>query len=163
MSLAGRRFSLDHNCGSCFRNGAESIVYLAAAMIFLSCASCGPRSKGIYPVTGKVTYQGLPASGAAIFFYRQGAIRADEQTVMGIVKEDGTFELVCGSLGKGAPPGEYEIVIEWKDVTGSNKGGPKRGSDKLKGRYADRNHPRLHATIKAETNKLAPFELTDDE
>ena len=34
--------------------------------------------------------------------------------IMGIVMQDGSFELSCGSLGKGAAAGEYDVVIEWK-------------------------------------------------
>jgi hypothetical protein len=132
------------------------------AAVLLACASCGPQHNGIYPVSGEVTYNGSPASGAAVFFFRRGTNPTHEHTVMGIVDEDGVFELVCGSLGKGAPAGEYDVVVEWKDVSGPNKGRPQHGPDKLNGRYADPKHPRLHATIEAEPTELAPFDLTDE-
>jgi hypothetical protein len=128
------------------------------AALALACASCG---KTVYPVTGKVLYRGAPAAGATVFFYRQGAESMNEHLTMGIVQEDGSFELVCGSLGKGAPPGEYDVVIEWKQVTGQGKGRPQHGPDRLKGRYADPKHPLLHATVGATSNELPPFELTD--
>jgi hypothetical protein len=126
-------------------------------VLALTCASC---IKGVYPVSGKVTYKGAPAPGATVVFYRQGD-STDEPVIMGVTQKDGTFELVCGSLGKGAPPGEYDVVIEWKPVSGQSKGRPQHGPDKLKGRYADPKHPRFHATIKAERNDLAPFDLTE--
>jgi hypothetical protein len=85
----------------------------------------------------------------------------NENTIMGIVQEDGSFELVCGSLGKGAPPGDYDVLIEWKPANGQNKGRPQHGPDKLKGRYADRKHPLLQATVEATTTNLPQFELTD--
>jgi hypothetical protein len=138
----------------------KQIILCLTAALALACASCGNQNN-IYPASGKVTYKGAPAAGAAVFFYRQGADTMNEHMVMGIVQPDGSFELVCGSLGKGAPPGEYDVVIEWKQVLGQKKGGPQRGPDKLKGRYADPKHPRFHASIKAERNNLAPFELTD--
>jgi hypothetical protein len=108
-----------------------------------------------------VTYKGSPASGATVFFYRQGGDSMNEHMIMGIVQEDGSFELVCGSLGKGAPCGEYDVVIEWKPVSGQSKGRPQHGPDKLKGRYADPKRPYFHVTIKAERNDLAPFNLTE--
>ena len=138
----------------------RKVYFCLTAVLALTCASCGNKSN-IYPVSGKVTFKGSPASGATVFFYRQGGDPMNEHMVMGIVQEDGAFELVCGSLGKGAPPGEYDVVIEWKEVSGQSKGRPQRGPDKLNGRYADPKHPRLHATIKAERNNLAPFDLTD--
>jgi hypothetical protein len=140
------------------------VVSCVTATLVLACAlAMGFASwnrTNIYPVSGKVTYKGAPASGAAVFFYRQGADSSNEPAIMGIVQEDGSFELVCGGLGKGAPPGEYDVVIEWKQLSSQSKGRPQRGPDKLKGRYADPKHPLLHATVKTKTNDLPPFEVT---
>lgn len=52
-------------------------------------------------------------------------------------------------------------MIQWKQVAGQKKGGPKHGPDQLKGRYADPKHPLLHATVEARTNALPAFELTN--
>jgi hypothetical protein len=125
------------------------------------CASC--RDQTLFPVTGTVIYQGAPAAGASVFFQRRGAERVNEHLVMGIVQADGSFELVCGSLGKGAPPGEYDVFIEWTRVIGQRKGGPQRGPDKMRGRFADRKRPLLHATVASRENRLVPFDLTSRE
>jgi hypothetical protein len=138
----------------------RKVVFCLWAALALACASCGNKNN-TYPVSGKVTYKGSPASGATVFFHRQGGDAMNDHLIMGIVQEDGSFELVCGSLGKGAPPGEYDVLIEWKRVTGQSKGRPQQGPDKLKGRYTDPKHPRFHVVIKAERNDLAPFDLTD--
>jgi hypothetical protein len=124
-----------------------------------ACGSCSNKL-GIYPVSGKVTYKGKPAAGAAVFFKRQGGDGMNEHTVMGIVQEDGSFELVCGSLGKGAPAGEYDVLVEWKRVPGQ-KGRPKQAADKLMGRFADPKHPLLHATVERKATILPPIELAD--
>lgn len=129
-----------------------------SAVLALSCVSCG---NGLYPVSGKVMYKGQPAAGAAVFFLRQGADPMNEPMIMGCVQKDGCFTLVCGSQGSGAPPGEYEVLIEWKDRANRGKGGARSLPDKLRGRYADRLHPVLHASIKPKPNNLPPFELTD--
>ena len=128
--------------------GREEGRFCVTAALVLACASCGNKDS-IYPVSGKVTYKGSPASGAVVFFHRQGGDATKEPPIMGIVQEDGSFELVCGSLGKGAPPGDYDVLIEWKRVAGKGKRRPQTGPDKLKGRYADRKHPLLHATVEA--------------
>jgi hypothetical protein len=133
------------------------LVCLAAA-VGLACTSCG---KGIYPVSGKVTYKGAPAAGATVFFQRRGVDPTNEQLIMGLVKEDGSFSLVCGALGEGAPPGEYDVLIEWKQGSHQARGPAQRRPDRLKGRYADPKRPLLQAVVKAETNDLPPFELTD--
>jgi len=138
----------------------RKVVFCLAAALALTAVSCGNKNN-LYPVSGKVMYQGAPAAGAAVFFYRQGVDPMNEHMTMGLVQEDGSFELVRGSLGKGAPPGEYDVAIEWKQVFGQSKGRPQHGPDKLQGRYADPKHPLLHATVEAKTNDLPPFELTD--
>jgi hypothetical protein len=125
----------------------------------LVCVSCSINN--IHPVSGKVLYKGSPASGAVVFFIRQGGDSNDEPAMMGIVQKDGSFELVCGSLGKGAPAGNYDVLIEWKAVSEQSKGRSRHGPDKLKGRYADPNNPLLHATVEPKATELPPFELTD--
>jgi len=137
----------------------RKVVFCVTTALALACAACG--NNGLNAVSGKVTYQGAPAAGAAVFFYRQGADLMNEPMIMGIVQDDGAFELVCGALGKGAPAGKYDVVIEWKQVSGQSKGRPQRGPDKLKGRYADLKHPLLCATVEPKSNELPPFELTD--
>jgi hypothetical protein len=138
----------------------RKFILCLTGTLILACAACGAKNN-LYSVSGKVTYRGSPAAGAAVFFYRKGVDPMDEHLMMAIVQENGTFELVCGSLGKGAPAGDYDILIEWKQASGQSKGRPQHRTDKLQGRYADRKNPRWHATIKAARNQLPLFELTD--
>ena len=138
----------------------NKLLFCLTAPLVLVCASCGKNSN-IFPVSGKVTWNGVPAAGAVVFFQRPGIDPMNEQTIMGIVRDDGTFELVCGALGTGAPAGDYDVLIEWKRVAGQSKGRPQPGPDKLAGRYADPKNPLLHATVEAKATYLPPFELFD--
>ena len=140
----------------------RKVVFSVTAALALGSASC-TNNLGIYPVSGVVKYKGNPAAGAVVFFYRQGGDSMNDHTIMGLVQEDGEFELVCGSLGKGAPRGEYDVVIQWKQATGQSKGRSQHKPDRMNGRYADPTHPLLHATVEAKATKLPPFELTDVE
>jgi hypothetical protein len=131
------------------------------ATVALTCSSCG-SSHNLYPVSGKVLYNGQPAANAAVFLRRQDVDPLSQQAIMGIVGEDGSFRLVCDSFGEGAPPGQYDVLIEWRqDRKRIRTGSTKLAQDRLKGRYADSKHPRFQVTIKAERNELAPFELTE--
>jgi hypothetical protein len=134
------------------------VLYLMAALVF-AYTSCVNKNNN-YPVSGKVMYKGFPASGATVFFHRKGGDNTNDHIIMGIVQGDGSFELVCGSLGKGAPPGQYDVLIKWKQASNDEKAGPQQRTDKLCGRYADPKHPLLQATVEARTNTLPPFELT---
>ncbi len=136
----------------------RKVVLCVSAVLVLTCVSC--KRNGIYPVLGKVTYNGYPASEAVVFFFRQGGPSSNDPTIMSIVQADGSFELVCGSLGKGAPPGQYDVAIVWTQTSqGCCKGRLRHGPDILQRRYADPKQPLLHATVEAKTNNLPPFEL----
>ena len=135
----------------------KRVFYLVAA-VALACTACG---KGVYPVSGKVTCQGLPAAGAVVSLQRRGANLMNEPAIMGLVREDGSFSLVCGDKGAGAPPGEYDVLIEWRPRSHQPRGLGQITPDRLAGRYADPKNPRLRAEIKAGTNELPPFDLKD--
>jgi hypothetical protein len=126
----------------------------------LTCAGCG-NDTGLYPVSGKVLYKGQPAAGATVYFRHKGATESlHEQTPQGVVAEDGTFTL-AGPAGHGALPGEYVVLVEWKDGAGKRKGRSPalNAPDRLKHRYLDPAKPLLQAEVKATTNQLPPFEL----
>jgi hypothetical protein len=134
---------------------------------FLLAATCvlvpniGCDSSGLYPVSGKVLCNGQPATGATVTFVRKdSANRLDEMTPQGTVQEDGTFALV-GPSGKGIQPGEYIVLIEWKEGAGHSKGRAPalNAPDRLKRKYLDPNKPLLTAVVAAKTNHLPPFEV----
>src|SRR5262245_56067829 len=127
--------------------------------VALACAACG--SGGLYPVSGSVTYQGQPAVGATVTFLPKGQTdRSSTALAQGVVAEDGTFKL-AGPAGEGLKPGDYVVLIEWKEGAGRAKGrAPALGApDRLKKRYLDPNNALLTATVEAKTNKLPPFQL----
>jgi hypothetical protein len=136
------------------------VVFTAAiAALFAALAGCG--STGRHPVSGKVLYNGQPAVGASVTFVRKGAGAAtDHEAAQGVVQDDGTFTL-AGPTGKGAPPGEYIVLVEWKEGAGKVKGRSPglNAPDRLKKRYLDPNKPLLTATVETKTTQLPPFEL----
>ncbi len=132
---------------------------LAVAASALVCSSCG--SSGLYPVTGKVLVNGEPAVGATVAFLRkESADPFKESNPQGVVGEDGTFTLV-GPGGDGAPPGEYVVLVEWKEGAGTKRGRAPalNAPDRLKKKYLDPNKPLLTATVEAKANALPTFEL----
>jgi hypothetical protein len=152
---------------------------LILAVVGTACAfplaGCG-NSAGLVPVSGKVLYKGEPASGAVVYFQRQGIPGAAQEIVpFGIVQDDGGFSLSCDGLGDGALPGSYAVLVEWRDEKASGvvpvkangqSNVTKRvrihaGPDRLKGRYFDASKPLLHAEVKPGPNPLASFELKD--
>jgi hypothetical protein len=136
---------------------ARSIV--PALLLAAACAGCG-SSNGQFPVAGKVLYKGEPAVGATVTFLRKDADRQHESPAQGVVHEDGSFTL-AGPTGLGALPGEYVVLVEWKEGAGKKKGRAPALSapDRLKRRYLDPNKPLLTAKVEPAANQLPPFEL----
>jgi hypothetical protein len=130
-----------------------------AASAFL-CSSCG-QSNGLYPVYGKVLYKGEPAVGATVTFVPKGQRDVlHEQTPQGVVEEDGSFTL-AGPLGQGAVPGEYVVLVEWKEGAGKKRGRAPAltAPDLLKKKYLNPAKPLLTSTVEPKSNVLAPFEV----
>jgi hypothetical protein len=163
----------------------HSLTAILMATLSIACVGCG-RTPGLYPVFGKVLYHGEPAVGATVFFHRiEGPGPAPAVIPTGVVGEDGDFQL-SSDVDDGAPAGQYHVLITWQDRSvatsqtpavspsvrgkGGRKGAPTAPkirpsaslpSDRLKGRYADLEHPLLKVEVKPERNSFASFELKD--
>jgi hypothetical protein len=148
-----------------------SLVVVSA----LAAGGCG-NPAGLVPVSGKLLYRGEPAAGAVVYFHRQpepGAVSTPIPN--GIVEDDGTFSLATDGLGRGARPGNYSVLVEWREEKGGgiapvkSRGKAKlvkrsrmrSGPDRLKGRYLDLTKPLLHAEVAVSSTSLPAFELTD--
>jgi hypothetical protein len=148
----------------------------AASALVAACSGCG-ESNGLYPVYGQVKYKGEPAAGATVSFYPKSGDAPQGQIPRAEVEPDGSFRLDSGDLGPGAAPGQYAVLVEWRQgplrthrldtARTVGKATAREGKplliadDRLKGRYFNIAHPRLVAEVKAGSNSLPPFELTD--
>ncbi len=82
-------------------------------------AGCGEGIPDTVRVRGRVTYQGKPLSQGTITFHP--AAPPGEQLyrpAVGVLAEDGTYQLQTFRHGDGIMPGEYAVVIE------GDEGGP---------------------------------------
>jgi hypothetical protein len=141
------------------RATVNPVLVCFAAIALFAVASCSARAKDIYPVSGEVLCQGQPAVGAVVFFNRHGGAVIGDPSIMGIVRQDGRYELVSGSQGSGAPAGDYDVMIQWPRPSPHRGGSWRMGADRLAGRFSDPTHPMLRARIEARPNELPPFEI----
>ena len=139
--------------------------FTLAALLF-ALAGCGGGNSKLHPVTGKVTFENKPATGALVVFHPKGDNTPNAIRPSGIVQDDGTYTLSSGpgSEGKGAPAGEYDVAVIWdappKGVPGGMGGGEaKANADRLGGRYKDAAKSGLKATVTSGPNEVPTFEL----
>ena len=147
-------------------------LFVASA---IGAGGCGGPA-GLVPVSGQVLYHGEPAAGAVVYFHREAGPGPEGGPIpFGIVEEDGTYSLTTDGLGRGARPGAYSVLVEWRDEKGDGvvpvkstgkarlvkRSRVRSGPDRLKGRYLDISRPLLHTEVAAGTNRLPAFELND--
>ena len=107
----------------------------------------------VYDVKGKVLLaDGKPLSGGFIYFVSKGDLPV---TPSSVIASDGTFSLVTGGSGEGAPPGDYKIRVEAPQLHTVQKSG--KPAFPLK--YNDEDSSGLVITVRAETNQLEPIRL----
>ena len=121
------------------------------------CAGCGGRANlpDTVPVSGKVTLNGRPLSGASVTFVPTGATRGDGG--FGMTDQDGRYKLRYLRGAAGVPVGQYRVVISKRLMPD--------GSDAVEGRdvapiespahevlppkYSNEEHSTLSATVPA--------------
>ncbi len=86
--------------------GGGRIAFLLA-ISFAAIAGCAVGGiPGLYPVSGRITYEGKPVSGATISFVGRGT----ERPATAISKADGNYDLYTLD-SRGAQPGNYNVVV----------------------------------------------------
>jgi hypothetical protein len=141
----------------------RTLAALALPFALVPLAGCGGGKK-FSPVSGKVTFQSKPATGALVVFHPKGDNTPQAVRPYGTVGADGSYTLASNAVDTGAPPGEYEVAITWaappKDAAkGMGGGEEKLGSDLLGGRFANPTKSGLRATVGTGPTEVPPFDL----
>lgn len=134
-------------------------LVVAAAATILAASGCGPAGEArpdLMPVTGQLSINGKPASGAMLVFHPSSKVDFDARGTRprATVEQDGHFQVTTYQSGDGIPVGDYDLSVLWFDnPDGSNP------HDKLGGQYAVPERSNLHVTISDGTSELAPLEI----
>ncbi|MFI5459698.1 MAG: carboxypeptidase-like regulatory domain-containing protein [Isosphaerales bacterium] len=118
-----------------------------------STSSADPPDRVTDGIKGKVLLaDGKPLNGGLISFVPTGGLPV---TPSGVIESDGTFSLVTGGSGDGAPPGDYKVRVEAPQFQTARKS--KQPPFPFK--YTDEDSSGLVITVRAETNRLEPIRL----
>jgi hypothetical protein len=138
-------------------------TWLAAALLGmgLGVAGCSAGSPlAVYPVSGKVSLDGEPASGALVVFHAKAPVKKGDTVIRpsAQVQPDGTFQLTSLSSGDGAPAGDYAVTVQWNRLV-------KQGGDVVAGpnvvprEYTNPETTPLKVTVSTSPIELEPFQL----
>jgi hypothetical protein len=129
------------------------------AAVLATLAGCGRSdslpSYQVYEVKGRVLLaDGKPLGGGWISFVPKGDLPV---TPSGEIGPDGTFSLVTGGSGDGAPPGEYKVRVEAPQL--QQPASRSRKKPVVPTKYTDEDSSGLVITVRAESNRLEPIRL----
>ena len=107
----------------------------------------------VYPVRGRVFFEGSPAPNAVVTFY---LINPDTKRVTragdAMAEADGSFALSTYTANDGAPAGEYAVTVVWWNPLVDAEGKP--GPNLLPERYAKPETTPLKAVVKTGANEV---------
>jgi len=131
------------------------------AMVFLAlflAIGCGQSGPKLHPVRGTVLVNKQPAAEALVFMHRKGRTSLEEQVPFGKADKDGSFKVINGNSGEGAPEGDYTLTVYWPDMSKPEDGNGGR-PDALNGAYDKVAQSKLNFTVKAGQNTIPTLEL----
>jgi hypothetical protein len=140
------------------------LLLLAAA-----CGGCGqtPRETAIvFPVEGRFTVNGKPASGALVSFIPLTAPDEGRRAIPSQARADdsGAFKLTTFHTADGAPEGDYKVTLYWPGPSPAaaphvdGEDAP-LGPDQLRGRFASAEKSNLRAHVPAKPTIFAVVDL----
>ena len=104
---------------------AVGAVVLVWGAISLGIGRGGPERLAVYPVTGRLQFEGEPAAGATIVLHPQDPSLSARPRAT--VEPDGSIVVTTYEPGDGAPAGEYKATLEWRRLVD----GQETGDDSL--------------------------------
>lgn len=87
------------------------ISYFPASLLLLCLIGCGGGKPGptLFPVSGTVKLGGKPMGGVTVSLVATDQSKA--LALSGATKDDGTFEILTGQGKRGAPEGNYKVLL----------------------------------------------------
>jgi hypothetical protein len=139
------------------------LLLLAAA-----CGGCGQPAREtatVFPVEGRFTVNGKPASGALVSFIPLTASAEGRRAIPSQARADasGAFKLTTFHMADGAPEGDYAITVYWPapslGAAPHDDDDAPLGPDQLRGRFASADKSNLRAHIPAKPTNFTVVDL----
>ncbi len=140
--------------GGIIRAGVPVLAVLAA-LGPVGCAKKRPGEVPVYPVQGRVTYNGEPMPYAVVTFFPVGWPFAQALKPRATADADGYYELTTYELTDGAPEGEYGVILYVPPTPPEPYAlEVPNPPDRLKNAYLDPAKSKLRYTVRPEPNTI---------
>lgn len=153
----------------------RSLTLLISTAVLATLSGCGyntqhgyiKHDEELFPVTGRVLFEGQPAKNATVIFHRKrsandnGMAKPSANAPLnprGECNDQGEFEIFTYAADDGAPAGDYQVTVSWRDPEGTGR--EENFPELLPRHYLDPGSSGLMATVgESDSNDLPPFEL----
>jgi hypothetical protein len=135
------------------------IVLIGLLSALAGCSGRGAQ-KGVFAVSGKLTYQGQPMDHAQITFRLVNDPNPKALGKLARADANGVYKATSYHRFDGLPAGEYVVTIQWPEARGNNGGSQEVATeedlppDRLQGTYADPMSSQLRATVAPKSNQI---------
>ena len=95
------------------RRARPMFSMVVVVVSFLAC-SCSKKGPALYPVHGKVFFEGQPIPGALVILHPVKNPDASMAKPRAVAGPDSSFKIFTQVADDGAPAGEYVVTVVWK-------------------------------------------------
>lgn len=141
--------------------GRRTILQVIAVIALqFSVSGCGARSgPTCFPVQGEVRLDGQPLAEAMVVFHPVDGDVSQIPRPLAYTGRDGMFELTTLQTNDGAPPGEYAITVELRELKQDGDQLVRDGKNLLPEDYRDPLKSGFKFTVEAEPNEVPVLHL----
>ncbi|MGV3484613.1 MAG: hypothetical protein ACO1RT_09370 [Planctomycetaceae bacterium] len=130
--------------------------------IALACLSGCRDSDSLHtvPVEGRVMFLDAPVKEAQLVFHAVGAAPDMPHRPLAVTDDEGKFKLTTSEPFDGAPPGEYIVTVEQRELQQVGEEWVRTGRNLLPSRYSQPNTSPLRHVVSETPTAPILFELT---
>jgi hypothetical protein len=133
---------------------------LASLVAILVASGCNTETRvPVFPVSGKLTYQGQAPVGAQVVLHPVNTSGTNEVAPTGIVLDDGSFKITAYDPEDGAPQGDYVATVQWFKIT-KDVGGP--GPNVIPKKYTNPKTSPIKITVSGGPTEVPPITIANN-
>jgi hypothetical protein len=144
---------------TCVTRGSLRAASVAIVLSAVATVGCAKRTTiETYPVTGKISVSGKPASYAKLTFWPVS--ESTDYMLSVSADQDGNFELLARKPPDGASMVKYDVTVSWRipaNPTAAND--PDYGPELLPLKFRNPKTSGLSVEVESEADELKPIEI----